>query len=477
MIKEAEFDELPEEEEETTIEEDLPTGYSSPLMSRLSSSRLSVEMLREEIPKVKAGEAARIRLSKADGRMGDKTRSELLLTIRKGEEATETLFAAALPLIRTIAAREWRRRQQWGSQVSLEDLTQESIIGFLKGLSGFKTESIGKSATNYLGQWMLVETRRAAEILDHDLQVGHDAGERFRRVRALRTRLTNDLGREPTDEEISNASKDPNYVTKLGMVGKAPKEGETNNTGGKGLTVAQVAEERAMRSRVGKVARFSPAEETDENQKNSVGLVDPSRETINPDSIVDDYLDPAEQIMNADASKAISTILNAAIDLMRMPDVQKEIIARRYGLPPYTESSAREIARVLGLQRDKVSKILSAFSEEITKPGGAFHSIIKETDPEDLIELGLGWTLDVLKEWPKTKAKPPAAILTEEIIITERQVTLEGTTKAEGVLAWFLCDFHDRTFSSLYRDMKSVPKTRPCPSCQKPSSRIKITQT
>lgn len=459
--------------EEIRVEREAETAYTSPLLARVQGTRLTVELLQAEVPKVKAGAEAQARLDKSGNRMGDSLKMKLSAQVREGERAKEILFVAALPLIRTIAAREWRRRQQWGSQVSLEDLTQEAIIGFLKGVSGFKTEAIGKSATNYLGQWMLVETRRAAEVLDHDLQVGHDAGERFRKIRALRNRLATELGREPTDDEIAAASRDPNYVTRPGMVGRAPKEGE-ERAAGKGLTPQQVSEEKQLRTRVGHAARFGTEADSDDDT-GGAGVVDPSRDAIrgiSPDQ--EDWGSPDQPVLDAENARVVAGILTAAMDGLEMPAVQRDIIARRFGLPPHQESSAREIARALNLQRDKVSRVIAAFQREMTRKGGAFHAVIAKLEPADVYDVGLGWTLSALGDWPKRPSKKPVpAILTENLgDLTSRPAT-KGDTRATGYLAWFVCDYHDRTFSGLYQTAQNIPKSRACPSCGKPSLRVK----
>ena len=471
----AELAGLDGEIEQFKVETEETSGYTSPLLARLQGTRLTVEMLQTEVPRVRAGAEAQVRLDKSSKRMGEALQQKLSREVYEGEQAKERLFIAALPLIRTIAAREWRRRQQWGSQVTLEDLTQEAIIGFLKGIAGFKTEAIGKSATNYLGQWMLVETRRAAEVLDHDLQVGHDAGERFRKIRALRNRLATELGREPTDQEIADASRDLNYVTRPGMVGRAPKEGE-ERTGGKGVTEQQVAEERQLRGRVGHSARFASESDMEEDSSAGALLVDPSRDTIRSVGADEDISgEPGQPLFDAESARIIAAILTASMDTLGMPQLQREIIARRFGLPPHQESSAREIARSLNLQRDKVSRVISAFQQEMTRKGGAFHAVIIKLDPADVYDVGLGWTLTTLGEWPKRPSKKaPPAILTDTISEElPKEPPSRKETKATGYLAWFVCDYHDRTFSALYRTAQSIPRSRACPSCGKPSQRIK----
>lgn len=446
-------------------------GYQSPLLARMSQQRLTVAMLREEIPIVRDGEAAAERLAKPTGRTSAATRARLAAQAQAGQDAKERLFAAALPLIRTVATREWHRRQQWGSQVPLEDLLQEAIVGFLKGISSFRVEAIGRSATNYLGQWMLVETRRAAEVLDHDLQVGHDAGERFRRVRALRGRLASELDRDPTDEEISAASRDPRYVTRPGLVGRVPHDGGAPPPG-KGLTVQQVADERVMRARVGRAARFSAADDADEASVGP-GLVDPSRLLAPQRPGLPLPADsPEDHVAAADAARVVAGILAATLDRLALPAEQREVIARRFGLPPHQEASAREIARALGLQRDRVSRILAAFQHEMVRPGGSFHAVVRTLDPDEVRDIGLGWALDALGDWPDGPTAPPPDILVRPA--ADRPAAGPPTVAPSGVVAWFVCDYHDRSFSLLYPDRSAVPRQQPCPACQRPSERLKI---
>lgn len=456
--------------------------YQSPLLQRVKGARLTPELLRREIPKVQAGEEAAAALRKATSRMGDKRRAALAATIQEGQDAKQRLFEAALPLIRTVAKREWLRRRQWGSQATLEDLTQEATVGFLKGMSSFNTDAIGRSATNYLGQWMLVETRRSAEAMDHDLQVGHDAGERFRRIRALRARLLHELGREPTDDEIAAASRNPDFVTRPGLVGRAPVTGETPRVG-KGVTVAQVQEERTFRGRLGHAGRFSS--EADENGDTSLYAVDPSRAVANAvDGMpaASTMETPEDHAMNEATRRIIGALIVQTMNGIGMPDMQRDIVARRYGIPPHVETSAREIAKQVGIQRDRVSRVLAAFQHEMTRPGGPFHAAVHTLDVGDLHAVGLGWVTRTLGPWTGPHPVAPPAVLTEPLTGTYPLEGNEGRgtapsspvrVKTRGVMAWFECDFHSRTFAGLYPSVQAAPRTRPCPSCGRASERVR----
>lgn len=472
--EQVEDDDLDSEDEiEATLPDTTFESYTSPIMERVADQRLTVDLLAEVIPIIRKGEEAAALLASGK-KLSKKAHREATLASRAAQMARERVFTAALPLIRTIAQREYRRRQQWNSKIPLDDLMQDAIVGFFKGLNSFKQENVRKSATNYLGQWMLSEMRRAAESMDHDLQVGHDAGERFRRVRALRSRLINDLEREPTDEEIANASRNPNYVTRPGMVGRAPAEGEKAAIG-KGLTVAQVAEERAVRNRVGQASRFGESEDSEDSGAAGLGMVAPDRVAPPIDASINEMSDPATLIDESTGEKVIIELVSVVLGRMNLPEQQVEIISRRYGLSPFPgEGSAREISRIMGIHRERVSRVLAVFAEEMTRRGGVFHQVVSKVPSEDLVDLGLGWIVSTLGEWePEFDSTVRVPNVLTDPISLNKQKEPSGSTASDGVLAWFLCDYDDRTFSSLYEERSQVPKSRPCPDCQRPSALVR----
>lgn len=399
------------------------SAYVSPILKRVDDTRLTVDLLRELVPVVRAGQEAQDKLEAGRMRNPDRIR-ELRMAIRSGEKAKERLFNAALPLIRTIVQKEYRRRQQWGSQIPMDDLMQDAIIGFFKGLRIFDTHSINKSATNYLGQWMLSEMRRAAESMDHDLQIGHDAGERFRRIRAIRSRLAGELGREPTDQEIVDASTKPEYSVKPGMVGRVS---DANKTGGKAITLEQIADEKANRDRLGSAARITSMGSSDDmssSDSGSVVEVERLSGAVEDEDEVSEISDPALLVSSEASQEIIAGLVRRVMGALSLPEQQIEIISRRYGLAPYDEEqSARSISKEMGIHREKIARILTAFSREITTPGATLHQLIKDFAHEDLYDLGLGWLADSLGEWQASFEKSPHDVSPEltRSIITKSQ--------------------------------------------------------
>lgn len=443
------------------------TGYRSPLMSRLAGSgELTLDLLRRDVPVFQEGRRAQATLDGPDAPKGMVARQGLARTARAGQDAQERLVFAAIPLIKHLAAKEHARRQRWQSQITFEDLFQEGVGGLLRGLSAYKVDGGQKSATNYLGQWIMIEMRRNVEAADNDFGVAFDAAERMRKIRALRSRLSSELGREPTDEEIIEASGDHAYAggRKIGRVNKpdGPR---------KKLTLAQLAEERDLRGRVGTTGRLVAAGSGDEPE---VPLVDFARPLSG-----EGLTDASEHTITNGAAAGLSKLLAATLTAMTIPGTQREVLARRFGLPPYEkEESARDISRTMNLHRDKVGKVIDAFSAEMARPGGAFHAQCSALDADELADLGLGWVTTTLGDY----ASLPVAVRNEPvpdvlaIPLTDRAGVIAppapGPAAASargGVRAQFACPYHQYGFVGMYPDRDSVPRTRACPGCGRES--------
>jgi RNA polymerase sigma factor (sigma-70 family) len=449
------------------------TEYSSPLLSRVASSRLTVELLEVNIPILREGEAAEKALGKAsnDALSPEKLR-KLRLLVKKGARAKETLFNAALPLIRNISQKEYRRRSQWGSAIPLDDLMQDAIVGFFKGLRIFNLEASKNSATNYLGQWTLSEMRRSAESMDNDLQIGHDAGERFRKIRAITSRLYNDLNREASDQEIVDASNNPHYSLRPGLVGRVAAS-KTKTP--KGVTLEQVIEEREMRNRTGSAIRIGAGtdeEDTSGSDELSVERINIADTGEGADSLTA-LSDPALIIESEMANSAISGLVVRLLISLELPEQQAEIIARKFGLPPYEiEASAREISRIMGIHREKIARVLNAFQSEILTPGGSLHRIIKDIDYEDLVNLELEWLYNALGEWDKSYSTRAIEISDE----LTRPISLSSDRKLKTMAAFYDCDFEGTTFRINLAKGSTPLNIIDCPSCSKPSNLVRFTE-
>jgi hypothetical protein len=192
--------------------------------------------------------------------------------------------------------------------------------------------------------------------------------------------------------------------------------------------------------------------------------------------------DVQEIVAEKSTRDALSSLLRQVFDRMRLPAVQRDVIARRYGLPPYlAEESARDISRSLDLHREKVGRVVEAFQQEMARPGGPFHAVCTQLGDEDLAGLSLGWVPRTLGDWHAVPNAAKVATLPDALVapLVPRQKKappppFASLRLSSGYLVQFLCDYHNWTFNGSYRAGVPQPAQRACPRCGHPSAAIRV---
>ena len=433
--------------------------------------RITLEVLCAEVALVHAGRRAREELD--SDAVDPARRDELAAAERDGTAALARLVERCQPFVEHIVQQEMRRRRVWGSRVEHEVLLQEANVGLLRAIRAFNPDAAGTSATNYLGMWMSQEMRRNVETLEHDFAVPFETADRFRKVRAITARLEAQRGITPTSEDVAEASTDVTFGIAVRQAGrKGTGDGARPST--RALTVRQIDEDRQAASRIGAQAARLGAESFlygtggGDNQATEVdGVAERLAEAISVDRepLVDN---PEESTTEAAARAALAGVLHRTFELLGLPDLQRDIIARFYGLPPHpSEMKARGISRETGVSRHQVGRVLEAFQEEMARPGGTFHATIASIPTDQLHDIGLGWAPAALGPYPPaTPAGPVSVVLTRPLSAADDDPPPPPAVPAtRGVLAQFTCPFHRRTFSGLYTSPAAVPPARDCPSC------------
>ena len=124
---------------------------------------------------------------------------ELLLRARGGDKAArEQLVVENAGLIWSIVKRFY------GRGVEPEDLYQLGCLGFLKAIDGFDQE-FGTQFSTYAVPKIAGEIRRFLRD-DGSVKVSRTLKEQAMRIRRERSRLTNELGREPHISEVAEAT-------------------------------------------------------------------------------------------------------------------------------------------------------------------------------------------------------------------------------------------------------------------------------
>lgn len=438
--------------------------FTSPLMTQFpSDGRITITQLRHDVPLYQAGHAAAATLTSGE-RLTPAQRRRLTADKFAGDEAKERLTIAGIPLVKSLAKKEHQRRAAWQSSITLDDLFQDAMLGYLRGLLSYDPTGDYKSPTNYLGQWIITEMRRASETMDNDFEVSHEAAERFRRIRAIRRRLTDEFGRPPTEQEIADAST--TRTSAGALMGRV-----ANKHHAKPITVAQIEEERDYMRRVGYTSRIASTPADDDSP-------------IEPGTVIADRAQPvlgaptydtAAATVDQSVAAGLATVLGLTMDTLNMPAGQQDVIARRYGLPPHTtEATARDIARALGQPSGTVTAILDAFQTEMTRKGGAFHRIVVALPPDELDDYGLAWVPLALGPYTPVSFTIPPILVTP---LTKRAPRPPTNISRTGTYGQYLCDYHGRAFTARYAPRTSLPREHPCPSCGRPARLIRTATT
>lgn len=371
---------------------------ASPINSRTNAPPLTLELLKEHVPYVKAGQTAKQELSDAKNTFTLAKKQALLAQQMKGSKSQEVLIISGLPLIKNIASKEFQRRKAWSSRITYDDVLQEAIAGFIRGLLSYDETTDHNSPINYLSMWVTTTIRRRVEALEHDFAIPYEVVERARRIRAVSSRLNNELSRTPNDEELLDAlNTSTGYPKNKWGNNETPKP----RSGAKKFTQAHLDEARQLNTiSYGLQSYESHSDDNDETyERSSTPLTSESS-------------DANANLEEDDLSKSRLDFFNQAFMQMKMGSKQQDIILRFFGLSKYTEpQNQKEIITNTGHPARFVKAVITSFSTYMPQPGGVFHYMIINSDP-DLIEgLELAWLLPILGEWPGLKQPEPAPVV------------------------------------------------------------------
>ena len=430
-------------------------AYRSPLLSRVpTSGPITMDQLRADVPLYQAGHEAKAALEDPELRHTAKQRAALEEAVRVGRDAQERLTIAGIPLVKSLAMREHRRRQGWKSQYSFEDLFQSAMTGYLRGLLKYDVSRDYKSPTNYVGQWAITAMRRDSEPMDNDFEIAHETVETYRRIRALRGRLTVELGRPPTDEEMIDASTE---AVPGGLhMGRVSRQGRHA-----ALSQEILDQERMYQHRVGITGR----QENDDTDNEESDAQKSSFEAATP--IAGAHLPTPDDVIDEHTRTGTARLLTATMDALNMGVDQREIIARRFALEPFTaEHSYRDCGKAMNVNMNAVQLVVETFQAQMSQPQGVFHYQLSLVDRDDVVEMGMAWALDLLGDFVGPVVYPTnPAVLTEPLPRKKSAPLPPRAAMAEGIQAVYECTFHKTMFIAWYVEMAHVPQTRACPRC------------
>ncbi|PWU14561.1 MAG: RNA polymerase subunit sigma [Verrucomicrobia bacterium] len=238
---------------------------------------------------------------------------ELAARIKKGDKkAREQMIKANLRLVVKIA------RDYEGIGLPLLDLISEGNIGLMKAVERFDPAKGGKLST-YGSWWIKQSIKRALANQSKTIRLPVHLVDKISKMRRTAMRLQEDLGREPTDEELGEEL---------------------------GITAARVAQMRMAAIRPASL----DAPIGDEDSNNFAEVVeDESADT------------PYEQL----EEKTVTRMLQ---EMVKTLDVREATILRaRFGLDGGPQKTLEEVGQKFGVTRERVRQIQNIALRKLRK--------------------------------------------------------------------------------------------------------------
>lgn len=163
--------------------------------------RISRELYEECAPVYQAGVRARAELASRGGDMDRSERVRLNRLASAGDAAFERFCASVDFLVTRLIRDEMEKPRAFHCIIEEDDLRIAAMEGIQRMLLKVDTGKM-ESAVNYLIQWVGTMVRRAAERQEASYGLPPTRMRLFKKIQAVRRKLRDELGVEPTDEQV-----------------------------------------------------------------------------------------------------------------------------------------------------------------------------------------------------------------------------------------------------------------------------------
>jgi RNA polymerase primary sigma factor len=310
-----------EEEKEETLDKDMEMAGKTPTndpvrMYLKEIGKVPLLTASEEVDlakKIEAGEEASVKLRDK----GEKLSREELRTLRRqertGQEAKRKLVEANLRLVVSIAKR------YVGRGMLFLDLIQEGNLGLIRAVEKFDFRK-GYKFSTYATWWIRQAITRAIADQARTIRIPVHMVETINKLIRVQRSLLQELGREPTPEEIAEQMElTPEKVREIIKVSQEPVSLET-----------PIGEEE--------------------------------------DSHLGDFIEDADAVVPIDAASFILLQEQLEDVLNSLNEREKEVIRLRFGLTDGHPRTLEEVGREFGVTRERIRQIESKTLAKLRHP-------------------------------------------------------------------------------------------------------------
>ncbi len=252
--------------------------------------------------RMERGEIARQKLEEQGDRLPPDDVYELKDLIIDAEMAQEHLIRANARLVISVA------KKYIGRGVHFLDLIQEGNIGLIRATNKFEYQR-GHKFSTYATWWIRQAVSRAVADQGRTIRVPVHMGDQLNRMRRVQLQMLQDLGREPTIEELAiGMETTPDKVENLLEISRRPVSLETP--------------------------------------------IDDEGDSTFGDFVEDvNSLAPAEEVATHLLHEQLQTALN------RLPPREAQILRLRYGLEDGRIYTLEEVGQTIGVTRERVRQL------------------------------------------------------------------------------------------------------------------------
>jgi RNA polymerase primary sigma factor len=301
-------DEKPEAEREEEVEETIPDGLSldDPVRMYLKEigrvPLLSMEQEKSLAMRIEAGELESRRDGAGDSKIVD-----------NGEEAKRQLTEANLRLVVSIA------KKYVGRGMLFLDLIQEGNLGLIRAVEKFDYRK-GYKFSTYATWWIRQAITRALADQARTIRIPVHMVETINRLIKVSRQLLQELGREPTVEEIAESM---------------------------GLTSEKVRE----------VMKIS---------QEPISLETPIGEE--EDSHLGDFIEDQEAVAPAEAASVMLLKEKMQDVLQNLTERERKVLVLRFGLEDGHQRTLEEVGQEFGVTRERIRQIEAKALRKLRHP-------------------------------------------------------------------------------------------------------------